>query len=154
MNADVDRSRHETAPLKRGDLVHPELSYKIVGALYDVYNAIGPGHLERVYQKAVTEALKDRKLTFAEQVQADLVYKGKPVGKYFLDFLVENAVVLELKQGDRFRRHNIEQTISYLKATNLKLAILANFNETRCSFPQDRKRSTTRFVNSYFREYS
>ncbi len=127
MDTDADRSKSRTAQVKRGDLVHPELSYQIVGALYDVYNAIGPGHLERVYQKAVTEALKERGLSFNEQIQADLVYNGKPVGKYILDFLIENVVVLELKQGDRFRRFNIEQVVAYLKASNLKLAILANY---------------------------
>ncbi len=125
-----DGGRSKKAPsLKRGDLVFPELSYKIVGALFDVYNALGHGHLEKVYQRAVTEALKERGLAFREQVPTDAVFHGKTVGKYLLDFLIEDKVVLELKQGDRFRKGNIDQVNAYLQATDRQLAILANFTQ-------------------------
>jgi GxxExxY protein len=129
MDSDADRSNKKKPVLKRGDLILPELSYKIVGVLFDVYNVVGPGHLERVYQRAVAEALKERKLKFIEQVSAPLVFKGKAIGKYLLDFLIEDKVVLELKQGDRFRKSNIDQVLAYLASTNRELAILANFTQ-------------------------
>ncbi|TAL20579.1 GxxExxY protein [Patescibacteria group bacterium] len=78
--------------LKRSDLVHPELSYAIVGALFDVYNTLGHGHLEKTYQRAVAQSLKDRKLSFREQVPVPVTYRGTAVARQFLDFLIEDAV--------------------------------------------------------------
>lgn len=115
--------------LKRIDLVHPELSYQIVGALFDVYNALGHGHLEKTYQRAVAQALKERGLSFQEQVSVPVSYRGAKVGRQFLDFLIEDLVILELKQGDRFRKNNFDQVSAYLMTSGLKLAILANFTK-------------------------
>ncbi|MFA6100077.1 MAG: GxxExxY protein [Patescibacteria group bacterium] len=109
------------------DLVLPELSYQIVGMLFDVYNTLGYGHLERVYQKAIAEELKRKGLEFKEQVAFNVDYQGKKIGSYFLDFLIEDKVILEIKQGERFLRGNLNQVNAYLKASGLKLAILANF---------------------------
>ncbi len=118
----------------RKDIVYPELSYQIVGALFDVANEIGSGHLERVYQRAVAKALHQRKLSFVEQVPFDIRFDGEKVGDYILDFLIEGKVVLELKQGDRFKRANLDQVVAYLKATGCKLALLANFTSQGVKF--------------------
>jgi len=120
--------------VKRRDLVHPELSYKIVGALFDVYNVLGHGLLEKNYQRAVAEAFKTRGIAFKEQVPVPLSFQGKEIGKYFLDFLVEESVVLELKQGDRFRKGNLDQVNAYLRSSGLRLAILANFTQNGVLF--------------------
>ena len=125
---DPDRAGKKKRTLKRDDLVYPELSYKIIGALFDVYNELGPGLLEKMYQRAVAKALTDRHLAFEEQVPYGLEYKGEKIGQQFLDFLIENKVVLELKQGDRFRKQNLDQIIAYLKSTEKHLALLANFS--------------------------
>ena len=111
----------------RKDVVYPELSYQIVGALFDVSNEIGSGHLERVYQRAVAKALQQRNLSFVEQIPFDICFNGEKVGDYILDFLIEGKVILELKQGDRFKRANLDQVVAYLKATHCRLALLANF---------------------------
>jgi GxxExxY protein len=113
--------------LKRNDLIYPELSYTIVGILFEVYNNLGPGHKERYYQKAVATALKTANLSFDEQVYSPIIFKDSNVGNYFLDFLIENEVVLEIKSGEKFLKQNINQVYSYLKTKNLKLGILANF---------------------------
>ena len=113
--------------LRRKDLIYPELSYQIVGVLFEVWNKLGPGHHENYYQKAVTIGLKNCNLNFREQVYIPLNFKGERVGSYYLDFVIENKIVLEIKKGDRFSRTHIEQVLSYLKASNLKLGILANF---------------------------
>lgn len=113
--------------VQRDDLLFPELSYKIVGALFDVYNKLGNGLREKVYQHALAVALRERHLAFREQVPFDLDFKGVKVGKHYLDFLVEDSVILELKQGDRFKRPNIDQVITYLRSSGKQLAILANF---------------------------
>lgn len=124
MDTDPDRKKQK---LKRADIVCPELSYQIVGALFDVYNALGDGHLEKTYQQAVAKSLEEKGLSFQEQVPSEVAFKGERVGTQYLDFLVEDSVILELKQGDRFRKQNFNQVIAYLKATNKPLAILANF---------------------------
>lgn len=115
--------------IRRQDMVQPELSYRIVGALFDVYNALGHGLLEKTYQRAVAEALKNRGLAFKEQVPVPIAFQGVEVGKQYLDFLIEDKVILELKQGDRFKKGNLDQVNAYLKSGNKQLAILANFTK-------------------------
>lgn len=112
---------------KKEVVIYPELSYKIVGALFDVYNAVGHGLLERTYQRAVAQSLKEHGLHFKEQVPYQVTFHGTTIGQQFLDFLIEGKIVLELKQGDRFRKENFNQVNAYLSATGCKLAILANF---------------------------
>ncbi len=107
--------------------MHPELSYGIVGVLFDVHNTVGYGHLEKVYQRSVRHALQQKGYSFREQVPYPITYQGKIVGKVYFDFLIEDKVILEIKQGDRFRKVNIDQVNAYLKASGLELAILANF---------------------------
>ncbi|MDP3793280.1 MAG: GxxExxY protein, partial [Candidatus Uhrbacteria bacterium] len=71
--------------------------------------------------------LKEKGLTFQEQVYFPVEYHQKIVGKKFLDFLIEGKIILEMKQGKRFGQQNIQQVVSYLESGNLQLAILTNF---------------------------
>ena len=113
--------------LVRKDILHPELSYKIVGCAFDVYNSLGSGHHEKYYQRALSEAFSNQKLSFHQQVHFPLNYKGKVIGRIFLDFLVENKIVVEIKKSERFSKTHIDQVMEYLKLSNLELAILINF---------------------------
>lgn len=112
---------------KKEDFIYQELSYRINGILFDVFNELGPGLSEKYYQRAIFEALKSAGLKVTEQLYIPLNYKGIQIGNCYLDFLIEDTIILELKRGDYFRRQNIAQIYQYLKATNLKLGILANF---------------------------
>jgi GxxExxY protein len=85
--------------LRRNDLIYPELSFQIVGALLDVYSQLGHGLYEKVYQRATAAAFKKRNLGFKEQLYAPVFFDGQRVGINYLDFLVENRVVVELKRG-------------------------------------------------------
>ena len=120
--------------LKREDLVYPEFSYDIVGCAYDVYNELGPGHLEKYYQNAMAMAFKLKGWTFREQVYHPLKFKNKVVGKIFLDFVVKEKVIVELKRAERYSKSHMDQVLNYLKLTDLKLAILINFSSTEVSF--------------------
>ncbi|MBU4299040.1 GxxExxY protein [Patescibacteria group bacterium] len=120
--------------VKRKDLIYPELSYIIVGILFEVYNNLGPGYKEKYYQKAVAVALRDAKMFFKEQDYSPLIYKGRLVGNYFFDFLIDDKIILEIKSGEKFLKQNIAQTYSYLKLKNLKLGILANFTKEGLKF--------------------
>jgi len=113
--------------LKRNYLVYPQRSYKIIGILYEVFNELGYGHKEKYYQNAVVITLDKEKIKFERELYTPVQYKNKTIGRYFLDFLIEGKVVLELKQGEQFSRSNINQVYSYLKSNNLQLGIIANF---------------------------
>lgn len=115
-------------------VVYPELSYKIVGILFNVYNEIGSGYQERYYYRAIEIAFKEANIRFRSQVSTSLKFQDNKIGRYFLDFLVEDKVVLEINKGNYFPKQNIEQVYAYLKATNLQLAILANFTSTGVKF--------------------
>ena len=113
--------------IKRDDLVYPELSYKITGILFEVFNELGPGLQEKSYQKAIALLLNENNLKFKEQVYVPLKFKGEKVGCLYLDFLIEDKIILEIKKGDFFRKTNIKQIYEYLVATDLSLGIIANF---------------------------
>ncbi|MBP9731887.1 MAG: GxxExxY protein [Candidatus Magasanikbacteria bacterium] len=113
--------------LRRNDLLYPELSFRINGILYEVARELGGGHQEKHYQKAVAVGLQNQKIKFQEQFYTPLTFQGEQVGKYFLDFLVEDNIVIELKRGLFIPRKIIEQTFQYLQALDLQLGIIACF---------------------------
>src|SRR3989304_9266910 len=94
-------------------LIFPELSYKLVGIMFDVYNALGAGLKEKTYENAVRKAFEEEELSYNQQLFVPVKYKDEVVGKLFLDFLVEDKVVVELKVGDRFNKGNIDQICGY-----------------------------------------
>lgn len=111
----------------RNKVVYPELSYKIVGVLYEVGNELNGDLQEKYYQKAIESILTEKDIPFKSQVPYNIAIKGKVIGRYFLDFLIDDKIVLEIKKGDRFAGRNIKQVKGYLARTSLKLGILANF---------------------------
>ncbi|MBI4135686.1 GxxExxY protein [Candidatus Uhrbacteria bacterium] len=115
-------------------VVHKELSYKIVGIAFDVYNELGSGYQEKYYQRGFAEGLKKSSLKFNREVFIPIRFKEESIGRYYLDFLVDSKVIVELKKGDYFGKKNIEQVNAYLKATNLQLAILINFTSNGVKF--------------------
>lgn len=108
-------------------VLHPELSYKITGILFDVFNTLGSGHKEKIYQQSVAAALTEANIKFAEQVYVPIQYKGRKVGTYYLDFLIEDKIILELKQGKFLPKSVYRQVIGYLQVLNLELAIIGCF---------------------------
>ena len=120
--------------LNRKDLLYPDLSYKVIGCAFDVHNSLGSGHHEKYYQRGLAEAFSNQNLTFYQQVNFPLDYKGKVIGRNFLDFLVEGKIVVEIKKGERFSKTHIDQVMNYLKLSNLKLAILINFGSQGVMF--------------------
>ncbi len=112
----------------RKDVLYAELSYQVMGVLFEVFKQLGPGHKEKYYENAVAEGLKSLNIPFKEQLYIPLSFKGKVVGRYFLDFFIDNKIVLEIKKGDMYSsKQHIEQVLSYLKANALKLGIIAQF---------------------------
>lgn len=120
--------------LIKKDILYPELSYKIIGILYEVYNELGYGYQEKYYEKAIAKLLEQEGLNYKEQLHVPLKFKNEKIGDYFLDFLIEDKIVVELKKGDKFSKKNIDQVYEYLKVKNLKLGIIAQFTSTTLKF--------------------
>jgi GxxExxY protein len=120
--------------IKRDDLIYPELSYDLIGYAYEVFNELGPGHSEKTYQKAYSLMLKTNNKLFAEQVYYPVMFKKQIVSRAFLDFCIENKIIIELKKDVQFSKTHIEQVLDYLKRSNLKLAILVNFTTIGVKF--------------------
>lgn len=108
-------------------IVEKDLSYKIVGLLFDVHNKLGNRFQEKYYQRAIEEAFNQNKIKFQKELVVDLEYNGKKIGKYFLDFLVENKIVLEVKAVPQLKAIDFRQVMAYLKVKKLELGILVNF---------------------------
>lgn len=106
---------------------YKELSYQIVGILFEVYNSIGYGYLEKYYEKAIEKCLIDASIEYRRQAPYKIRFRGEVVGRNYIDFIINNKIVLEIKRGDYFSKSNIEQIKGYLAVTNLKLGILAHF---------------------------
>ncbi len=84
-------------PIRRDDLVYPELSYQLVGYAYEVFNELGPGHSEKTYQKAHAVMLTRNNHKFMEQVYYPVKFKNEIISKGFLDFSIEEKIIVELK---------------------------------------------------------
>jgi len=116
--------------IKKGDLIYPEESYKIVGMLYEVWNEIGFSHKEKYIQQAIANLFVKNNISFKKELKVELKFDNEKIGFYFLDFLVENKIVLEIKRREYFSKNDIDQLYAYLKATGLKLGIIAHFTRT------------------------
>jgi GxxExxY protein len=111
-------------------VIHKDLSYQIIGVLFEAYNRLGFGFQEKHYQKAVAACLRERNISFKEQASYLIRISNSIIGRFYIDFIIENKIVLEIKKSDRFSRQNINQVYGYLKVTGLELTILANFTPT------------------------
>jgi GxxExxY protein len=108
-------------------LKHKELTYKIIGVYFDVYNELGHGFLESVYQRSLGSALETEGLKVSNYVKIPVWFRGKCVGQFEGDMLVEDAVLLELKVARCLDRSHIAQLLNYLRATEMEVGILLNF---------------------------
>ncbi len=107
--------------------LYPEMSYRIIGIMYAVFNTLGPGFREKHYQKAIAKLFKDLGIKFREQVPVKIVFGSTKIGTYLLDFLIEESIIVEIKVGDNFSPHYINQVKGYLKTAGLKLGLLVYF---------------------------
>lgn len=110
-------------------LLYGDLTYKVIGALYEVFNILGFGYQEKHYQRAVAQELTKRRLHFRQENFARIKYKNTSIGKYFYDFLIEGEIVLELKVGNDLYQENLNQLLGYLKDSGRRLGILAVFTK-------------------------
>lgn len=111
------------------EYLHTELTEKIIKAFYNVYNLLGYGFLEKVYENALIIELKSMGLECKKQKAIDVFYKGYNVGDYFADIIVENKVIIELKAAEGLVEEHEAQLINYLRATDIEVGLLLNFGK-------------------------
>jgi len=109
---------------------HSEITKTIIKAYFNVYNELGYGFLEKVYERAMMIELNDLGLNCASQSEINVKYKNKSVGEYFADILVENKVIIELKAVKKIDKVHEVQLVNYLKATEIEVGLLLNFGAT------------------------
>ena len=124
---------------------HTEITEKIIKAFYNVYNKLGYGFLEKVYQNAMYFVLKSLGYKVEAQKQIKVYFKQQLVGEYYSDLLVEDKVIVELKACDLLMNIHVAQIMNYLKATEIEVGLLLNFGEEpefkRLIYTNDRKKN-------------
>ena len=126
----LDKPRPLTGP----NVIYPELSFEIMSVVYEVHNQLGPGYPEEIYQRAVAMEFTLRKIPIEEQKVIQVMYKGKQMGVFRLDMVVDGKIILEFKAVSELNNLFKQQTLSYLKAIGLKLGILINFGAQRVEY--------------------
>ena len=115
-----------------------KLIYEAIGACFEVYNALGPGLLESVYEKALMQELKLRDLGVKSQVPVDIIYKGISVGSDLrLDIIVEDTLIIELKAVEALAPVHFKQVRTYMKLLDKPAGLLVNFDV--CDFKRGYK---------------
>ena len=125
-------------------LKHADVTEKIIGVFYDVYNELGYGFLECVYEESLVIALTDAGLTANRQIHLPVWFRGHKVGEFRADMLVEHSVLLELKSARSLDPAHEAQLLHYLKSTEIEVGMLLNFGSRpqfrRLLFDNERKK--------------
>jgi GxxExxY protein len=108
-------------------MLHEELTSEIIAAFYFVYNRLGYGFLEKVYENALILELRKRGLIAKQQAPIQVYYDGQVVGEYFADLMIQDKVILELKVVEEIVTAHEAQLVNYLKATSLEVGLVLNF---------------------------
>ena len=110
-------------------ILHKELTGSILKLFYEVYSELGYGFLEKVYQNALYNELKNNGFDVESQKQIKVYYKNVEVGEYYADLIVNDKVILELKATESITEAHEFQLLNYLKSTNIEVGLLLNFGK-------------------------
>ena len=111
------------------DLLHKEITEKIIKCYYKVYNTLGYGFLEKIYENAFALELQQNGLDVKCQFPIKVYYENKIVGEYYADIVVNNLIIIELKASTCLLEEHECQLINYLRATEIELGLLLNFGK-------------------------
>jgi len=115
--------------MQKDNYKHSELTERIIKAFYQVYNTLGFGFLEKVYENAMFIELKNVGLFVEKQRRIKVLYENQQVGDYFADLIINEKVIIELKAAEGLREEHEFQLINYLKATEIEVGLLLNFGK-------------------------
>ena len=132
------RSKHDCRQLAsivpykhRMELLHHDLTERIIGIYYEVYRELGSGFLEKICQSAMVIALRDAGLKVQEGMQYPVFFRGHLLGDFFPDVIVDGRVLLEIKSKSALHAHDQAQAINYLRVSPLEVALIMNFGPKR-----------------------
>lgn len=114
-------------------MLHKDITEKIIGSFYRVYNTLGYGFLEKVYENAMAIELNKVGLKVSQQKNIEVFYESEEIGDYYADLLVEDLVIVELKAAKTICAEHEAQRTNYLKATTIEVGLLLNFGEKQNS---------------------
>ena len=124
---------------------HWELTERLIGIYFEIYNELGYGFLECIYEEAFTLLLKERQIPFTRQPAFDVRFRGAVLGEFRADLIVDSAVIVELKAAQKIDVAHEKQLLNYLKATTLEVGLIFNFGPSsqfrRIIFDNERKTS-------------
>lgn len=126
----TNRARRPVGP----DVLYPDMSYRVMEAVFEVHNQIGPGFSEEIYERSLVAELDARGIPYKTQESIAVFYKGNEVGRYRLDLVIDGKIILELKAVASLNDLFKQQLTSYLKATGLRLGNLINFGTRRVEY--------------------
>ena len=130
------------------ELLCKDLTDRIIGVFYKVYNELGFGFLEKVYENSMMIELRKQGFTCQRQQRIEVFYSGEHVGEYFADIIVNNSVILELKAAEFLVAEHEAQLINYLKGTKIEVGLLFNYGKKpefrRKVFANERKENQRR----------
>jgi len=125
------------------DFKYVELTEKIIEIYYRVYNKLGYGFLEKIYENAMMIEFKKENISAVSQSAIKVLYEGEIVGEYFADILISDKIILEIKAAKNIAEEHEAQLLNYLKATNIQVGLLLNYgpkpNFKRKAFDNTRK---------------
>jgi GxxExxY protein len=132
--------------MSTASFAHVELTKEIIGKFYHVYNELGYGFLEKVYENALAISLRKSRLTVTQQFPIDVYFEGEIVGKYDADLVVNDTIIVELKAARALDPAHEAQLLNYLKATRYEVGLLLNFGAQKAelkrkAFSNERKGS-------------
>jgi len=116
------------------EILHKDLSYKIVGLAMQIHSELGFGFLEKVYENSMMVLFHRENIMAKQQAPVSVSFEGEIVGDYYADILIEDKIILELKAIEKITDAHKAQALNYLKAIGLKLAIIINFGKQRLEY--------------------
>lgn len=125
-------------------MLHEDITEKIIAAFFEVYNILGYGFLEKVYENSLIIKLKKNGFSVEKQKKIKVYFEGHIVGEYFADLIINSKVIIEIKAVEKLCNEHKFQLINYLKATNMEVGLLLNFGKKpefkRVIFTNERKK--------------
>jgi len=116
------------------ELLYPEMSYQLMGVLFEIHNTLGNKFQEKHYQRAIEIQLKKLAIPYRKEVKTEVRFEGEKLGDFFLDFVIDDKMILETKTVPAIRMNDVKQVLRYLEATKLRLGIIVNFRGSQVEY--------------------
>ena len=111
--------------------LYKDLSYKVIGCFYEVYNELGPAHKEQIYHKALRITFDDTGIKYKDKPRIKIQFRGKNIGIYEPDFIIEDKIIVEIKSLLNMPKIFEKQLYYYIRGTDYKVGYLVNFGNER-----------------------